>query len=167
MLREDRLGTAQADFVAPGTRGGQVASRFDVVGGITGLIQGVLVTNVFVTTQGRAVVLTWASVGLSSPLRHRFVKVLFARRNEVMTMAKLMHQDDTGLDALDPATSTTRDGSHFRAIVAARKTVEQADEDLRAAVKAARDAGDTWATIGLALDTTRQAAYQRFGQAES
>ena len=39
-------------------------SRFDVVGGITGLIQGVLVTNVFVTTQGRAVVLTWASVGL-------------------------------------------------------------------------------------------------------
>jgi len=41
-----------------------VVSRFDVVGGITGLIQGVLVTNVFVTTQGRAVVLTWASVGL-------------------------------------------------------------------------------------------------------
>ncbi|MFC4044599.1 hypothetical protein ACFO1B_39845 [Dactylosporangium siamense] len=39
-------------------------SRFDVVGGITGLIQGVLVTNVFVTTQGRAVVLTWASLGL-------------------------------------------------------------------------------------------------------
>ena len=39
-------------------------SRFDVVGGITGLILGVLVTNVFVTTQGRAVVLTWASVGL-------------------------------------------------------------------------------------------------------
>jgi len=35
-------------------------SRFDVVGGITGLIQGVLVTNVFVTTPGRAVVLTWA-----------------------------------------------------------------------------------------------------------
>jgi len=28
------------------------------------LIQGVIVTNVFVTTQGRAVVLTWASVGL-------------------------------------------------------------------------------------------------------
>ena len=64
MLREDRLGTAQADLVASGTRGGQVVSRFDVVGGITGLIQDVLVTNVFVTTQGRAVVLTWASVGL-------------------------------------------------------------------------------------------------------
>lgn len=64
MLREDRLGTGKQIFVAPGTRGGQVVSRFDVVGGITGLIQGVLVTNVFVTTQGRAVVLTWASVGL-------------------------------------------------------------------------------------------------------
>jgi hypothetical protein len=41
-----------------------VVPRFDVVGGITGLILGVLVTNVFVATQGRAVVLTWASVGL-------------------------------------------------------------------------------------------------------
>ena len=64
MLREDRLGTAQADLRRARDTGGQVVSRFDVVGGITGLIQGVLVTNVFVTTQGRAVVLTWASVGL-------------------------------------------------------------------------------------------------------
>jgi hypothetical protein len=84
-----------------------------------------------------------------------------------MTMAKLMHKHDTGLDSLDPSTSTARDASHFRAIIAARKAVDQADDDLRAAVRAARDAGDTWATIGLALDTTRQAAYQRFGQTAS
>ena len=83
-----------------------------------------------------------------------------------MTMAKLMHKDDTGLDSLDPSTTAARDASHFRAIIAARKAVDQADEDLRAAVRAARDAGDTWTTIGLALDTTRQAAYQRFGQAD-
>ncbi len=81
-------------------------------------------------------------------------------------MAKLMHQDDTGLDSLDPSTPTGADASHFRAIITARKAVEQADDDLRAAVRAARDAGDTWTTIGLALDTTRQAAYQRFGQAD-
>ncbi|CAN5165661.1 hypothetical protein BH09ACT10_BH09ACT10_11300 [soil metagenome] len=81
-------------------------------------------------------------------------------------MAKLMHKDGTGLDSLDPTTTSARDASHFRAIIAARKAVDQADDDLRDAVRAARDAGDSWATIGLALDTTRQAAYQRFGQTD-
>lgn len=81
-------------------------------------------------------------------------------------MAKLMRKDGTGLDSLDPSTTTARHASHFGAIRAARKAVDQADDELRAAVKAARDAGDTWTTIGLALDTTRQAAYQRFGQTE-
>ena len=79
-------------------------------------------------------------------------------------MAKLMHTDDTGLDSLDPSTTNARDASHFRAIIAARKAVDQADDDLRAAVRTAREAGDTWTTIGMALDTTRQAACQRFGQ---
>ncbi len=78
-------------------------------------------------------------------------------------MAKLMHKDDTGLDSLDPSITSARDASHFRAIIAARKAVEQANDDLRAAVRSAREAGDTWTTIGLALDTTRQAAFQRFG----
>jgi hypothetical protein len=83
-----------------------------------------------------------------------------------MTMAKLMHKDDTGLDSLDPSITSARDGSHFRAIIAARKAVDQANDGLRAAVRAAREAGDTWTTIGLALDTTRQAAFQRFGHTE-
>src|SRR4029453_16449281 len=64
VLREYPLGAAQADLRrarAPGRTG---SVEVDAVGGITGLILGVLVTNVFVTTQGRAVVLTWASVGL-------------------------------------------------------------------------------------------------------
>lgn len=64
MLREDRLGTAQADLRRARDTGRTGGVEVDVVGGITGLILGVLVTNVFVTTQGRAVVLTWASVGL-------------------------------------------------------------------------------------------------------
>lgn len=60
MLREDRLGTAQADLRRARDTGRTGGVEVDVVGGITGLILGVLVP-----TQGRAVVLTWASVGLN------------------------------------------------------------------------------------------------------
>ncbi|NJP95977.1 hypothetical protein HCN51_42200 [Nonomuraea sp. FMUSA5-5] len=64
MLQEDPLGTAQADLRRARDTGRTGDVEVDVVGGITGLILGVLITNVLVTTQGRAVVLTWASVGL-------------------------------------------------------------------------------------------------------
>ncbi len=67
-MREDRLGTAQADLRRARDTGRTGGAEVDVVGGITGLILGVLVTNVFVTTQGRAVVLTWASVGFDLAL---------------------------------------------------------------------------------------------------
>lgn len=76
---------------------------------------------------------------------------------------KQQHQNTTGLDDLDPATTPARSAEHFRRIRAARKSIEQADEELRAAVQAARDAGDSWTAIGVALETTRQAAFQRFG----
>jgi hypothetical protein len=52
----------------------------------------------------------------------------------------------------------------MRRIIAAAERVDEAEAELRAAVKAARDAGDTWAVIGLALGVSRQAALQRFGQ---
>jgi hypothetical protein len=74
---------------------------------------------------------------------------------------------NTEIDALDAITSAThpaRDAVHFRRIIAARKAVLAAEDELRAAVVAARDAGDSWTIIGAALDTTRQAAYQRFGR---
>ena len=72
-------------------------------------------------------------------------------------------KDHTGLDSLDPGTSHARDAVHFRRIIAAREKVSEADQELRDAVQAAREAGDSWTVIGAALDTTRQAAYQRFG----
>lgn len=72
--------------------------------------------------------------------------------------------DTTGLDQLDPATLPARDAVHFRRILAARKAIADAEQELRDAVKAARDAGDSWTVIGAALDTTRQAAFQRFGR---
>ena len=79
-------------------------------------------------------------------------------------MTKLRKKDDTGLDDLDPSVVEVRDAVHFRRIIAARKRIDEAEAELRAAVAAAREAGDSWMVIGVALDTTRQAAYQRFGR---
>jgi hypothetical protein len=67
------------------------------------------------------------------------------------------------LDALNPETHPALDGPAWRRIIAARKAIEEAEAELREAVRQARDAGYSWAVVGAALDTTRQAAYQRFG----
>ena len=79
-------------------------------------------------------------------------------------MTKVRSTGDTGLAHLDPATTTARDATHFRRIISARKGIDDAEAELRAAVAAAREAGDSWTVIGVALDTTRQAAFQRFGR---
>ena len=71
--------------------------------------------------------------------------------------------DNTGLDQLDVATHPARDAAHFRRIIAARQDLATAEQELGDSVKAAREAGDSWTAIGAALDTTRQAAQQRFG----
>ncbi|HET7665039.1 MAG TPA: hypothetical protein VFK56_02960, partial [Mycobacterium sp.] len=39
-----------------------------------------------------------------------------------------------------------------------------AEKELREAVTAAREAGDSWTVIGAALEISRQAAQQRFGE---
>lgn len=69
----------------------------------------------------------------------------------------------TGLDQLDPAVNPACDAVHFRRILAARQGVSAAEQELRDAVKAARNSGDSWTVIASALDTTSQAAQQRFG----
>ncbi|MDO5627495.1 MAG: hypothetical protein Q4G43_04155 [Mobilicoccus sp.] len=79
-----------------------------------------------------------------------------------MTVTK--QDDSTGLDQVEVGTHPARDAVHFRRILAARKAVADADRELRDAVRDAREAGDSWTVIGAALDTTRQAAYQRFGR---
>jgi hypothetical protein len=71
--------------------------------------------------------------------------------------------DHSGLDHLDVAMHPARDAAGFRRIIAARHNLAEAEEGLRAAVHAARQAGDSWAVIGAALDISRQAAQQRFG----
>lgn len=72
-------------------------------------------------------------------------------------------RDETGLDDLDVAKHPARDAAHFRRIAAARRTLAASQQELRDAVRAAREVGDSWTVIGAALDTTRQAAQQRFG----
>jgi hypothetical protein len=72
-------------------------------------------------------------------------------------------RDRTGLDQLNPADHPARDATRFRRILAARENLAAAEQELRDAVQDARDAGDSWSIIGAALDTTRQAAQQRFG----
>ena len=71
---------------------------------------------------------------------------------------------DAGLDDLDLDADPLRDAVHFRRIIAARKAVDSADQELRDAVAAAREAGDPWLIIGAALGVSKQAAYQRFGK---
>lgn len=72
--------------------------------------------------------------------------------------------DVAGPDQLDPAVYPARDAVHFRRILAARQRSRMRRRSCAAdAVKAAQDAGDSWAVIACALDTTRQAVQQRFG----
>lgn len=77
-------------------------------------------------------------------------------------MSTVHSTDATGLDTISPTTHPGRDAAGFRAIRAAAKNVETAEQDLRDAVRAAREAGDSWAIIGTALGVSRQAAQQRF-----
>lgn len=67
------------------------------------------------------------------------------------------------LDGLDPARLTAHDAVHFRRILAAQDGVMRADRELHDAVRAARAAGDSWLSIGMALGVTKQAAQKRFG----
>ena len=70
---------------------------------------------------------------------------------------------DEWLDTIEPTPADARDATHMRRIIAAKESIDAGESELRAAVDAARAAGDTWAAIGVALGITRQAAFQRFG----
>jgi hypothetical protein len=69
---------------------------------------------------------------------------------------------DAFIDSVDPA--TMRDGCQLRAVAAARKSLEDAEDALREAVAAARAAGDSWTMIGLMIGTSKQAAQRKFGR---
>lgn len=84
-------------------------------------------------------------------------------------MAKMVTSGDidyeremAALDAITPETHPGRDATGFRRIIAARRAVAAADAELLEAVRAARDAGDSWTIIGAALNTSKQGAHRRF-----
>jgi hypothetical protein len=93
------------------------------------------------------------------------------RRNEYL------YSIDDASGSGDPVTIGVRDaarrlireltsadtGSPLDAVAAARELSAAADASLQAAVDRARSAGHSWREIGDVLDTTRQAAFQRFG----
>ena len=55
-------------------------------------------------------------------------------------------------------------GSPLAAVAAARELAAAANSAMQAAVDQARGAGHSWREIGDVLETTRQAAFQRFGR---
>ena len=79
-------------------------------------------------------------------------------------MPKTIRSETEALNAISPDTHPGLDAEPWRRILAARQAVSAAENELRAAVEAARAAGYSWTVIGAALDTTRQAAFQRFGR---
>ena len=71
---------------------------------------------------------------------------------------------DVWLESIEPDPADARDATHIRRIIVANEALHAADDELRAAVTSARVAGDTWDAIGVALGTSQQAAYHRFGK---
>ena len=63
-----------------------------------------------------------------------------------------------------PETEPEADGRLLEAIATARRSAAEADAALQRAVGRARESGHSWREIGVVLETTRQAAFQRFGR---
>ena len=63
---------------------------------------------------------------------------------------------------IDP--TAMRDGRHLRAVAAARAALADAENELRSAVAASREAGDSWTMIGIMLGMSRQNAHRKFGR---
>jgi hypothetical protein len=75
---------------------------------------------------------------------------------------ELLARAEAWLDRLDPAAAPARDTSALRRIGLAQSAIATANDELRAAVRAAREEGYPWSAIGRALGVTKQAAQERF-----
>jgi hypothetical protein len=70
----------------------------------------------------------------------------------------------TRLHDLKPVNTSSRSAEHMRRIIAAHAEVRRANAELRRAVRAACEAGDSWAMIGAALGAPPRSASERFGR---
>ena len=75
---------------------------------------------------------------------------------------ELLARAEVWLDGLDPATTPAEDPKELRRIGLAKRNINKAEDELRAAVRAARTAGYSWAAIGSTLGVSKQAAQERF-----
>lgn len=66
------------------------------------------------------------------------------------------------LDAVGDTHSSMRDASRLRAIGTALTELELAQAKVDRAVQEAKDAGESWAAIGVVMGTSRQAAHKRY-----
>jgi hypothetical protein len=73
---------------------------------------------------------------------------------------------DELLDLLPAWGGTAHDRRLILRVMVARDAFAVAEEELREAVGAAYDGGDSWRTIGTVLGISRQAAQQRFRRPE-
>jgi hypothetical protein len=70
------------------------------------------------------------------------------------------------LDGLNPSDVALDDAPDLRRIRELAAELEGAEARLRSAVADARANGETWGMIGMVLGVSRQAAQQRFGDAD-
>jgi hypothetical protein len=84
-----------------------------------------------------------------------------------MTKSPTRASADADVDAFIASIrpDSMRDASRLREIAAARDARDAADARLTAAVASARAAGDSWTMIGLALRTSKQNAFRKYGAA--
>jgi hypothetical protein len=73
------------------------------------------------------------------------------------------HDIDAFIASIRP--DSMRDASRLREIADARAARDAAEARLTRAVAAARQAGDSWTMIGLALRTSKQNAFRKYGSA--
>lgn len=69
---------------------------------------------------------------------------------------------DAWLEGIEVNPADARDAVHFRRVLAARSAADDAVDELRAAVQAAREAGESWSVIGAGLGTTAEKAQKLF-----
>jgi hypothetical protein len=104
---------------------------------------------------------TDVKVSLTSSIRHVYLDGI---QEEANGPAGLTARVTSASDQLVTQLSRTGAGSPLAAMVAARELSAVSTEALQASVDAARAAGHSWKEIGDVLQTTRQAAFQRFGR---
>lgn len=83
------------------------------------------------------------------------------------TLQQILDQQDelaAKFENYKPDPADERDPEPYRALIGAAAGRAKAEAAVAAAVREARDAGYSWATIGSILGTSAAAAHQRYGE---